>query len=165
MTRRGTRQKIEEPPTPYHYGSDDEHESSEANEIQPPKHETGDIILNNWEILRAKLQYEQSKQQNTVGELTSRGSISVSSSPNASSCCEAFTIHKESRDEVLPIYEGSSHKEDIDNTYSASVFVGDDGHVLTTSTYGFDTNRSKLTQASSKSAMHITMSSNYESYA
>ena len=101
---RGTRQKIEEPPTPYHYDSDDEgtieHEvesCSEANKIDQPKSVPVDTVLDNWEMLRAKLQYEQAKQQRAEGESSSSsGGMSAPFSPDASLHGGTSTMRNES---------------------------------------------------------------------
>ena len=77
---RGTRQKIEEAPTPYRYTTDeDEAEmvvrgggegdamveagtSPQAYASSPPDLRPGDNVMDSWESLRAKLHYEQQKQ-------------------------------------------------------------------------------------------------------
>ena len=119
---RGTRQKIDEPPTPYHYGSDEDedlghgqvresgaidvnkyrerafkkhhHHYHEQQQQQQQHQNSSHPFLENWEMLRAKLQYEQAKQQGE-DEFSSRGSVSISSSPDESLHSENVTRSNE----------------------------------------------------------------------
>ena len=140
---RGTRQKIEEPPTPYHYGSDDEGDlesevkSVVTNKIEQSESSSRDVVLDNLEMLRAKLQYEQARQQQAEEE----SSMSISSSPDASLHGEATSVLKEGE----PTNGQAYYRADI-NDMGASGFASSasaasergDGHVFDTVTYGFD---------------------------
>jgi protein phosphatase inhibitor 2 len=85
---RGTRQKIDEPPTPYRYGSDDDNVDDDENKNVPmtafsASGQGGDVhtlmstgqegtdIMDKWTLLQAKLQYEQANQDNDLKEHSS----------------------------------------------------------------------------------------------
>ena len=140
---RGTRQKIEEPPTPYHYESDDEgtieHEvesCSEANKIDPPKSIPVEAVLDNWEMLRAKLQYEQAKQQQAEEESSSSGSMNAPFSPDVSLHIGASPMRNESSGRVSATHGQGSYREDINDMHPS--FAPNDEHVFDTVTRGFD---------------------------
>ena len=71
---RGTRQKIDEPPTPYEYGSDDDDASSDREKNEG---EGGNILMENWELVKAKLQYQNAVQSGEAvhGAVDERESI------------------------------------------------------------------------------------------
>lgn len=81
---RGTRQKIDEPPTPYEYGSGDENEASsdcEGDGDGQKEGGGGNVLMENWELVKAKLQYQnamQSESTQSVDDATQGAAVARS---------------------------------------------------------------------------------------
>eukprot|EP01041_Mallomonas_annulata_P006321 gene6321-12791_t len=124
---RGTRQKIDEPPTPYRYGSDSELSTSEhENETEStekihvsPKSTTGfklNEIKDHWENIHAKLNYHEQLQQDPNYKPNSKDEPNLLSIPYSEHDKKSSKIsnsnHHIDHSNSIPEKEISEHETD-----------------------------------------------------
>ena len=119
---RGTRQKIDEPPTPYEYGSDEEDDSDAQGVVS----DIGDGMINsgaleNWELVRAKLLHQKLEMESGAAHTESNSNVTGGMVDHDDGCYDGyeendFKNKRAAHDNELQLMRAMREKNEVEES-------------------------------------------------